>query len=106
VKGHNDPIGDLVKRSSAGQLPGFCKATILPLYDFWVHNGIVVEGKYKLGDVGGPIFEEKFRLHVMKAILSRTVSWRGVSAEQGCWDFEMNRAPPIPQFRVNEGDYL
>jgi hypothetical protein len=105
VKGHNDPIGDLVEQS-AGQLPGFCEATILPLYDFWTYDGTAMEGKYSLGDVGGPIFEEKLRLHVMKAISSHTVSWRGPSAEQGSWDFEKNEPPPIPRFRVNEGNYF
>lgn len=105
VKGHADTVGDLVKRG-ARQLPGFGETTILPLYDFWTYHGIIIHGKYKTGDVGGPTFEEKLRLHVLKAISSRTISWRGVSAEQGFWDFEPNQLPPIPQFRINEDSYF
>ena len=104
MKGHADVVGDLVKRLRGGRLPGFCLSTILPLYDFWTYNGMISVGGYTSSRGNrGPLFEQKLRDHVSKAIYSRTVSWRGPSAEQGLWDFETN-VPPLPTLITNEDD--
>lgn len=99
VKGHNNTISELVKRQT-GTLPGFCRTTILPLYDFWTYDGIVIPGKYQVRNI-----EEKLREHVSKAIYSGNVSWRGRSSEKGLWDFQ-NNPPPVPTYLINDGNHI
>ena len=100
VKGHTSVVGELIQQSE-GRLPGFCKTTILPLYDFWTYDGLIMPGLYK---TTGPAFEGKLREHVQTAIYSHTISWRAPSAEQGLWDFE-NHPPVLPTYLVNEGSH-
>lgn len=59
------------------QLPGFCESTILPLYDIWTYDGILIPGRYILSSVGGKKFDKRLRNHVAAAVAMRNVSEEG-----------------------------
>eukprot|EP00536_Pseudo-nitzschia_multiseries_P000068 jgi/Psemu1/211/gm1.211_g len=103
VKGHADIIGNLVGHDRG--LPRFCHATILPLYDFWTYSGMCIMGKYDGPKFTGETFRKKLKTHVLKAIYSRNVSWRGPSAEKGLWDFK-NKPPPMPTVVAERYSYF
>jgi len=103
VKGHADAIGNLVERERS--LPAFYETTILPLYDFWTYNGICATAGHSEAKFASEAFKNKLESHVLGAIYSRKVSWRGPSAEKGLWDFK-NDVPPMPTVVAEKGSYF
>ncbi|VEU36563.1 unnamed protein product [Pseudo-nitzschia multistriata] len=103
VKGDTQSIGEVL--GCSGGVPRFCKTTILPLYDFWVFNGVYDVGRYIGPNSKNDEFTKKLQAHVQQAISSRSVSWRGPSAEKGLWDFQ-NNVPAMPTIIVDENPYV
>jgi len=90
VKGHNSVIAEL-----RPQLPFCCRATLLPIYDLWTYDGMITA----MAERPSAKLQKALEAHVRKAIIERTVSWRGPISEH--WQYP---PPPFPRKKNPSGD--
>lgn len=89
VRGHNSVIAEM------GPLPLSCRATLLPIYDCWTYDGIIIATPQRLS-----VSQKKaLDVHVQKAIIDKSVSWRGPRAKT--WKYP---PPPFPTIKIETDD--
>jgi hypothetical protein len=81
VKGHASVVGEL-----SSSMPVLRETTILPIYDCWTYDGLLLFDEEHQDEQVGDAFRKELHDHVFNAIYSRSVSWRGPSAANGAWD--------------------
>jgi len=81
VKGHNAAVGELRK------LPFYCHATLLPIYNIWTYDGIVIE--FHCNKLTNQL-QDKLNEYVDEAIERNLVCWKSSLA-----DYWMTTPPPI-----------
>jgi len=97
VKGLNQVIGELF----ANRLPALCHATILPIYDLLVYDGILIgvppsRLQHQMMNNNQPIS------YTYNAVADGAVITQGESSKKGLWDAP---PPPLPRI-VKEGEPL
>eukprot|EP00978_Attheya_sp_CCMP212_P006266 scaffold14188_cov50-Attheya_sp.AAC.5 len=88
VKGMDSVIGDLCP-----SLPCFVTATLLPVYNSLVYDGMLVAARFP---VAGAL-KGKLETLVESAVTNKTIITQGKSAALGLWDSDPPPLPPVTE---------